>query len=83
MNLNQIHLGITIKQILIDLKLCNSNGEAERLIDQKAVKINKEIIKDKDLIIDKKKFIKESNNKNQYLVIYVGKKKFGVVELVT
>ena len=83
LNLNQIHLGITIKQILIDLKLCNSNGEAKRLIDQKAVKINKEIIKDKDLIIDKKKFIKESNNKNQYLVIYVGKKKFGVVELVT
>ena len=28
--------------------------EAKRLIDQKAVKINKEIIKDKDLIIDKK-----------------------------
>ena len=83
LNLNQIYLGITIKQILIDLKLCNSNGEAKRLIDQKAVKINKEIIKDKDLIIDKKKFIKESNNKNQYLVIYVGKKKFGVVELVT
>jgi len=83
LNLDQIYLGITIKQILIDLKLCNSNGEAKRLIDQKAVKINKEIIKDKDLIIDKKKFIKESNNKNQYLVIYVGKKKFGVVELVT
>ena len=83
LNLNQIHLGITIKQILIDLKLCNSNGEAKRLIDQKAVKINKEIIKDKDLIIDKKKFIKEFNNKSQYLVIYVGKKKFGVVELVT
>ena len=83
LNLDQIYLGITIKQILIDLKLCNSNGEAKRLIDQKAVKINTEIIKDKDLIIDKKKFIKESNNKNQYLVIYVGKKKFGVVELVT
>ena len=83
LNLDQIYLGITIKQILIDLKLCNSNGEAKRLIDQKAVKINKEIIKDKDLIIDKKKFIKESNNKNQYLVIYVGKKKYGVVELVT
>ena len=83
LNLDQIYLGITIKQILIDLKLCNSNGEAKRLIDQKAVKINKEIIKDKDLIIDKKKFIKESDNKNQYLVIYVGKKKFGVVELVT
>jgi len=83
LNLDQIYLGITIKQILIDLKLCNSNGEAKRLIDQKAVKINKEIIKDKDLIIDIKNFIKESNNKNQYLVIYVGKKKFGVVELVT
>ena len=83
LNLDQIYLGITIKQILIDLKLCNSNGEAKRLIDQKAVKINKEIIKDKDLIIDKKKFIKEFNNKSQYLVIYVGKKKFGVVELVT
>ena len=49
LNLDQIYLGITIKQILIDLKLCNSNGEAKRLIDQKAVKIDKEIIKDKDL----------------------------------
>ena len=65
LNLDQIYLGITIKQILIDLKLCNSNGEAKRLIDQNAVKINKEIIKDTDLIIDKKKFIKESKNKNR------------------
>ena len=58
LNLDQIYLGITIKQILIDLKLCNSNGEAKRLIDQKAVKINKEIIKDKDLIIDIKNLLK-------------------------
>ena len=80
---DQITTGITLKQILIDLKLCTSNGEAKRLIDQNAVKINKEIIKDKDYILHQKLFIKELHQKDQYIVIYVGKKKYGVVELIT
>ena len=79
----QINSGITLKQILIDLKLCSSNGEAKRLIGQNAVKINKEIIKDKDLVLNEKHFIKKESESNQYIVIFVGKKKFGVVELVT
>ena len=80
---DQITTGITLKQILIDLKLCTSNGEAKRLIDQNAIKINKEIINDKDYILTQKLFIKESQHKDQYVVIYVGKKKYGVVELIT
>ena len=74
---------MSLKQILIDLKLCTSNGEAKRLIDQNAVKINKEIIRDKDYILHQELFIKELNQKDQYIVIYVGKKKYGVVELIT
>ena len=80
---NQITTGITLKQILIDLKLCTSNGEAKRLINQNAVKINKEIIRDKDYILNQKLFIKETHQKDQYIVIYVGKKKYGIVELIT
>ena len=80
---DQIASGITLKQILINLKLCTSNGEAKRLIDQSAVKINKEIIRDKDYILNQKLFIKESQTKNEYVVIYVGKKKYGIVELIT
>ena len=60
---NQITTGITLKQILIDLKLCTSNGEAKRLINQNAVKINKEIIRDKDYILNQKLFIKETTSK--------------------
>ena len=80
---NQISKGVSLKQILIDLKLCTSNGEAKRLIDQNAVKINKEIIREKDYILHQELFIKELNQKDQYIVIYVGKKKYGVVELIT
>ena len=80
---DQITTGITLKQILIDLKLCTSNGEAKRLINQNAVKINKEIIRDKDYILNQKLFIKETHQKDLYIVIYVGKKKYGIVELIT
>ena len=80
---NQITTGITLKQILIDLKLCTSNGEAKRLINQNAVKINKEIIRDKDYILNQKLFIKDTHQKDLYIVIYVGKKKYGIVELIT
>ena len=60
MKQDQITTGITLKQILMDLKLCTSNGEAKRLINQNAVKINKEIIRDKDYILNQKLFIKEN-----------------------
>ena len=46
-------------------------------------KINEEIIKNKEFMINEKSFIKEASQKNQYIVVFVGKKKFGVVELVT
>ena len=61
MKQDQITTGITLKQILIDLKLCTSNGEAKRLIDQNAIKINKEIINDKDYILTQKLFNKVWN----------------------
>ena len=83
MKQDQITTGITLKQILIDLKLCTSNGEAKRLINQNAVKINKEIIRDKDYILNQKLFIKKTHQKDLYIVIYVGKKKYGIVELIT
>ena len=47
------------------------------------VKINKEIIRDKDYILNQKLFIKETHQKDLYIVIYVGKKKYGIVELIT
>ena len=39
-----LNKGISLKQILIDLDLSNSNGESKRLIEQGAVKINQNII---------------------------------------
>ena len=54
-NITQIENGLSLKQSLLELKFCKSNGEAKRLIDQGAVKINKEVIKDKDFIFLQKK----------------------------
>ena len=82
-NITQIENGLSLKQSLLELKFCKSNGEAKRLIDQGAVKINKEVIKDKDFIFTKKDFLEGSDKGLLYVIIYVGKKKFGVVELIT
>lgn len=82
-NMTQIENGLSLKQSLLELKFCKSNGEAKRLIDQGAVKINKEVVKDKDFIFTKKSFLEGSDNRLLYVIIYVGKKKFGVVELIT
>lgn len=82
-NITQIENGLSLKQSLLELKFCKSNGEAKRLIDQGAVKINKEVVKDKDLIFTKKDFLEGSDKGLLYVIIYVGKKKFGVVELIT
>ena len=60
-------------------KLCNSNSEAKKLITQGAVKIDDKTVKDKDYSLNYKNFI---NNELKYVVIYVGKKKYGVIQLV-
>ena len=73
-NITQIENGLSLKQSLLELKFCKSNGEAKRLIDQGAVKINKEVIKDKDFIFTKKDFLEGSDKGLLYVIIYVGKK---------
>ena len=79
-----LNKGITLKQILVDLKLSNSNGESKRLIEQGAVKINQNIIEDKDILITKENFIAHPDKKEfYYSIVFVGKKKYGLVELVT
>ena len=72
---DQIKLGISLKQILIDLRLCNSNGEAKRLIDQNAVKVNKEVIKNKDFIVNNKSFFKRSGPEKSIFSCICWKKK--------
>ena len=79
-----LNKGITLKQILVDLKLSNSNGESKRLIEQGAVKINQNIIEDKDTLITKENFIAHPEKKELYYsIVFVGKKKYGLVELVS
>ena len=73
-------INISIKQALVELKLCNSNSEAKKLITQGAVKLNDKIITDKDFLVDNDCFI---NNEIKYVVIYVGKKKYGVIQLIS
>ena len=65
---------------MVELKLCNSNSEAKKLISQGAVKIDDKTITDKDFLFNYESFI---NNELKYVVIYVGKKKYGVVQLVS
>ncbi len=79
-----LNLGITLKQILIDLKLSSSNGESKRLIEQGAVKINQIIVKDKDILISKDNFLEHPDKKKFfYSIIFVGKKRYGLIELVS
>tara|TARA_B100000963_G_scaffold134665_1_gene117105 strand:+ start:907 stop:2187 length:1281 start_codon:yes stop_codon:yes gene_type:complete len=79
-----LNKGITLKQILVDLKLSNSNGESKRLIEQGAVKINKNIIEDKDILITRENFIAHPEKKEfYYSIVFVGKKKYGLIELVS
>ena len=75
---------ISLKNTLVELKLSHSNGQSKRLIEQGAVKINDIIIKDKDFNISNENFLQHPKKNNyQYLVIYVGKKKYGILELIT
>ena len=75
--------GISIKNILVDLNLCQSNAQAKRLIEQGAVKINKDIVNEKDFLISKDNFLENPKKENGfYLIVFVGKKKYGLVELI-
>ena len=84
LNLETLKNGISLKQILIELNLSNSNGQAKRLIEQGAVKINQNQIKEKELKITRNHFLKHpKKNNSYYFIIYVGKNKYGLVELIT
>ena len=72
-------INFSLKQALVELKLCNSNSEAKKLITQGAVKIDDKTITDKDYSLNNENFI---INELKYVVIYVGKKKYGVIQLV-
>ena len=75
---------VAIKQILVELNLSQSNAQAKRLVDQGAVKINKKLIADKEMLISKEDFLENPKKENSfYLVVFVGKKKYGLVELIT
>ena len=80
--LSTINNGFSLKEALIQLKLTSSSSESKRMISQGAVKINDTQINEKDFKITKELFITE-NNINFYLIIYIGKKKFGFIELIT
>ena len=73
----------SLKEALIKLELSSSNGESKRLISQGAVKLNEDVIINKEEIIriDMFKIVSDENNK-KFLVIYVGKKKYGIIELI-
>ena len=73
----------SLKEALIKLELSSSNGESKRLISQGAVKLNEDVINNKEEIIriDMFKTVSDENNK-KFLIIYVGKKKYGIIELI-
>ena len=73
----------SLKEALIKLELSSSNGESKRLISQGAVKLNEDVIINKEEIIriDMFKIVSDENNK-KFLIIYVGKKKYGIIELI-
>ena len=71
-----------LKEVLVNLNLCKSNGEAKRLILQGAIKINNEIITEKDATLTSGSFQSDEKNKKKFLVVYVGKKNYGIVELI-
>ena len=80
---NEKDLQISIKDALVELKLCNSNGDAKRLLSQGAVKINNHNIRDKNATIQEKDFNKNYQDNKSYVVLYVGKKNYGIIELIS
>ena len=81
--MNEKDLQISIKDALVELKLCNSNGDAKRLLSQGAVKINNTHIRDKNATIQEKDFNKNYQDNKSYVVLYVGKKNYGIIELIS
>ncbi len=73
-----------LKEALMKLQLSSSNSESKRLISQGAVKLNEKVITNKEELIraDTFKLVSKENNK-KFLIIYVGKKKYGIIELVS
>ena len=73
-----------LKEALMKLQLSSSNSESKRLISQGAVKLNEKVITNKEELIraDMFKLVSKENNK-KFLIIYVGKKKYGIIELVS
>ena len=80
---NNNKLNISLKEILVELKLCKSNSEAKKLIVQGAIKINDKSVTDKDFYISTDLFKHEKKEDFFYLVIYVGKKNYGIIKLVS
>ena len=80
---NEKDLQISIKDALVELKLCNSNGDAKRLLSQGGVKINNCNIRDKNATIQEKDFNKNYQDNKSYVVLYVGKKNYGIIELIS
>ena len=74
----------SLKEALMKLQLSSSNGESKRLISQGAVKLNEKVITNKEELIraDMFKLVSKKNNK-KFLIIFVGKKKYGIIELVS
>ena len=66
-----LNKGISLKQILIDLDLSNSNGESKRLIEQGAVKINQIVVEDKDICLSKENFIAHPKKKESFTQLYL------------
>jgi tyrosyl-tRNA synthetase len=67
--------GMGLAQLLNDLGLCKSNGDAFRTIEQGGVRLNGEQIK------DKKRAVTTADFKDDKLVVQKGKKKFVAVVL--
>lgn len=63
-------LGINIVDLLVECKVVNSKSEARRLIEQNGISLNKEKVKDSELIIDEKDLT------DNYLILQKGKKVF-------
>lgn len=59
---------MNIRRFLCKTKICAAGGEARRLIQKKAIKIDDVIIDDPEYIIDKEAYLK-----NNHPVIYISK----------
>ncbi len=77
LNKAELDSGIPAYLILVKANLCNSNGEARRLIKGNGAKINDQQIEDENLIINSS-FLIEDN----LIKISAGKKRHAIIKLV-